>query len=121
MAEGLVRSMYPDRYDVFSAGVKPTMINPHAVKVMNEIGVDISKQQSKSFAQFNDTHFDYVVTVCDATKEVCPFFSNAKQLLHRNFEDPAAVMGSSTITLAKFRKVRNEIRSWIERTFGQGE
>ena len=84
MAEGLLKSYYSDSYDVFSAGIIPTNVNPYAVEVMKEIGIDISSNSSKSIDEFKDKKFDIVVTVCDDAKEVCPFFPG-KKILHKNF------------------------------------
>ena len=78
MAEGLMRTLYPDRYVVFSAGTEPRGVNPYAVKGMAEIGIDISLHRSKSLDEFLDMKFDYVVTVCDHAKQICPFFPGGK-------------------------------------------
>jgi arsenate reductase len=117
IAEGLLRTLYADRYETYSAGVEPTSVNPYAVEVMKELGIDISAQRSKSIEEFHDTTFDYVVTVCDHAKETCPFFPG-KTVLHKGFTDPAAFEGSIEDTLAVFRRVRDEIQQWIIMTFG---
>jgi len=118
MAEGLFRSMYGNRYDVYSAGTRPFRVNPFAIRVMGEIGIDISNHRSKSVNEFQGIEFDYVVTVCDNAKENCPFFPGGKEYLHYSFTDPAATQGNEEEILATFRKVRDEIRNWIENIFG---
>lgn len=129
MAEGLLRAIYGDRYEAYSAGVEATTVNPHAVIVMKEIGIDISSQRSKTPQEFQDTTFDLAVTVCDRAKVACPICSTnlqlptrsprAREVIHRNFEDPAAAVGSEEERLKVFRQVRDEIKDWISRTFGE--
>lgn len=129
MAEGLLRSLYDDRYEAYSAGIRSTSLDPRAVKVMAEIGIDISDQSSKSLEDIHETHFDLAVTVCDKAREMCPFCgaSIAPTFLrlpkiaktnHMGFEDPAAAKGSEEEQLSVFRRVRDEIREWIIQTFG---
>ena len=110
MAEGLLRSIAGDRFDVESAGVDPSSVRPEAIKVMREIGIDISNQASKSVKRFVEERFDFVITVCDNAKESCPIFPNAIEKIHKSFEDPP-VPGAATPdeTLAIFRRVRDEI------------
>ncbi len=116
MAEGLLRSLRGDLYDAFSAGTIASKVNPYAIKVMSEIGIDISHHRSKSIDEFKGQIFDYVVTVCDNAKENCPFFPG-KYVFHKGFQDPADFEGTDEEKLMIFRKVRDEIRSWIESTF----
>ena len=118
MAEGILRALYGDRYEVYSAGTHPTGVNPYAVRVTAEIGVDISTHRSKSVEEFRGMRFDYVVTVCDNAKENCPFFPGAKVYLHRSFKDPSEAKGVEEEIMEVFRKVRDEIKNWIEKTFG---
>ena len=113
MAEGLLRDLAGDKFDVYSAGVNPTSVNSLAKKVMKEIGIDISGQQSKSVDEFLDKGFDYVITVCDNARQTCPFFPGNHELLHWNIEDPAATQGSDEERLMVFRKVRDQIRENI--------
>jgi arsenate reductase len=120
IAEGFLRSMYGDEYEVASAGTIASHVNPYAIEVMKEIGIDISNHRSKSIEEFREKTFDYVITVCDRANETCPFFPG-KVHIHRNFEDPALATGSDEEKLKVFRKVRDEIRSWIEETFGKGK
>jgi len=109
MAEGLLRHLAGDRYEVASAGTHPAGLNPAAVGVMREIGVDISRQKSKSVEQFMGTRFAYVITVCDKTNEACPIHGNASEVLHWNFDDPASATGSQEDRMTVFRRVRDEI------------
>jgi arsenate reductase len=109
MAEGLLRNMAGDRFEVESAGVAPTQVRPEATEAMREIGIDISEQRSKSVDQFAGKEFDYVITVCDNAKEQCPVFPGKTQRIHWSFEDPAAVEGEWDERLEAFRKVREEI------------
>ena len=110
MAEGFLKSI-DKTLNVFSAGTAPaSRINSKAVKVMNEIGIDISNQYPKSVEQFINENFDYVITVCDNAKETCPIFTgNVKQRLHIGFEDPYAFKGNEEDTLNKYREVRDLI------------
>ncbi|MEM2082688.1 MAG: arsenate reductase ArsC [Candidatus Bathyarchaeia archaeon] len=118
MAEGFLRALYGDEYEAYSGGTEPKGIDPRAVKVMAEVGVDISGQRSKGLGEFGGWGFDYVVTVCDRAKEACPFFPGGKIFLHKGFEDPSQLKGTEEEILAGFRRVRDEIRDWIEETFG---
>lgn len=118
MAEGLVNTLYAERYAALSAGVQPTEVNPYAVEVMKELGIDLSKHRSKSITEFQGQEFDYVVTVCDNARETCPFFPG-KTVLHQSFEDPAAVHGDVQQILSVFREVRDQIRDWLERVFAE--
>ena len=116
MAEGLLRNEAGDRYEVFSAGTKPSVVRPEAIAVMSEVGIDISGHRSKSVDEFVGEHLDYVITVCDNAREACPFFPGNTKRLHWPFEDPAAVGGSEDERKAAFRKVRDQIHERI-RTF----
>jgi len=112
MAEGLLRHMAGDRYEVFSAGTRPVGLNPNAVKAMSELGIDISSHRSKSVDEFTGQPFDCVITVCDSANEACPIFPGAGERLHHSFQDPAALPADQQ--LEAFRKVRDEIASWLE-------
>jgi len=114
MAEGLLRHDAGDRFEVRSAGTAPTRVRPEAVQVMKELGVDISGHRSKSVDEFAEQEFDYVLTVCDQARETCPVFpGHTKNRLHHSFEDPAIVEGSEEQRLRTFRRVRDEIRSYL--------
>jgi arsenate reductase len=119
MAEGLLRSLYGDRYDSFSAGTEPRGVNPFAIEAMNETGIDITSHYSKSTDEFKGLEFDHVVTVCDHAKETCPFFPGANNYIHKSFTDPSAVEGTEEEQRAMFRYVRDEIKDWIGYTFGE--
>ena len=118
IAEGFLNALAGDRYEGYSAGTEPSHVNPAAIRVMAEAGVDISLHRSKSVKEFQGTTFDYVVTVCDHAKETCPFFPG-KTILHKSFRDPAAFKGTEESILQEFRQVRDKIADWIENTFNQ--
>ena len=117
MAESILRQFYGDKFEVFSAGIKPSEVNPYAIKCMAEVGIDISKHKSKSVERFSGERFDYVITVCDSAKESCPFFSGGVKCIHWNFIDPANASGSEKEMMAVFREIRDEIRNRIKETF----
>jgi arsenate reductase len=114
MAEGLLRHDAGDRFEVESAGTKPSQVRPEAIAVMKELGIDISGHRSKSVDEFAGRSFDYVLTVCDNAKESCPIFPGHANRLHHSFEDPAAVQGSEEHRLGVFRRVRDEIRAYLK-------
>jgi arsenate reductase len=113
MAEGLLRHDAGDRFDVFSAGTRPSHVRPEAIAAMRELGIDISGQRSKSVDEFNGQQFDYVLTVCDNAKESCPIFPGQATRLHQRFDDPAELRGSEEERLAMFRRVRDELRQYL--------
>jgi arsenate reductase len=114
MAEGLLRHVGGTRYEVFSAGTKPVGMNPVAIEVMREEGIDISKQRSKSVAEFAGQEFAAVITVCDKAAEECPIFPGAPRRAHWSLPDPAAVSGTREEKLGAFRKVRDELERRIQ-------
>ncbi len=115
MAEALLRNIGRDRFEVFSAGLAPQGVHPLAVKVMKEIALDLSGQESKKVDQFlNQENIAYVITLCAQAESRCPIFPGANVHLHWPFEDPAAVQGSEEQKLAKFREIRDQIRAQIE-------
>jgi arsenate reductase (thioredoxin) len=118
MAEGLLRSLAGERFEVFSAGAKPSTVNPLAIKAMDERGIDIRSHRSKHLNEFLEQPFDYVITVCDTAAESCPVFPGPARRIHWSFPDPAAVEGSEKERLGSFRKVRDAIetqfRDWID-------
>jgi len=113
MAEGLLRHEGGDRFEVFSAGTKPTQVRPEAIAAMREIGIDISHHRSKSVDEFFGQPLEFVITVCDSAKETCPVFPGNAKRLHWPFPDPAAVKGSEEERLAAFRAVRDQIHGRI--------
>lgn len=114
MAEGLLRHMAGDRFEVASAGVSPTRVRPEAIEAMREIGVDVSTHRSKSVDEFAQSEFDYVITVCDNANEQCPVFPAETKRIHWSFDDPAAAKGDEPARLAVFRRVRDEIRERLK-------
>ncbi len=113
MAEGLLRHDAGDRFEVESAGTNPSFVRPEAIAVMQETGIDISGQRSKSVDEFAGERFDFVLTVCDHARESCPLYPGHTNRLHRSFPDPAAVVGTEAERLAAFRAVRDEIRAYL--------
>jgi arsenate reductase len=130
MAEGLLRHFFGGKYEVFSAGSIPTQVHPFAIEVMVEIGIDISKQTSKSIEEFRNRDIDIVASVCRSSpKVICPFCSSpmlrgrpeiinttlpgAKHYLHHGFSDPSEVEGSDEEKVAAFRRTRDDIKEWI--------
>lgn len=119
IAEALLNYLYPDKYEAYSAGTQPSKVNEYAIKVLKEVGIDISKNRSKHIEEFKDEVFDYVVTVCDTAKETCPFFPNAKEFIHKSFYDPSGFIGTEEEKLEKFRILREEIKNFLKETFGK--
>jgi arsenate reductase len=119
IAEGLLRHDAGDRFEVFSAGAKPSQVRPEAIAAMREVGIDLSDHRSKHVDEFAGQHFDYVLTVCDHANEVCPVFPQATTKLHHSFDDPAACTGTEEEKLASFRRVRDELREYL-RNFAEG-
>jgi arsenate reductase len=113
MAEGFLRHMAGDRYEVTSAGISPTALNPEAVFVMHEVGIDISGHWAKDSAEFFRERFQYVITVCKKAKERCPIFPGAIWRLDWDIEDPDAAEGDEAARLAVFRRVRDEIEGHV--------
>ena len=113
MAEGLLRDFAGDRFEVMSAGTEATHVRPLAIRVMDEIGVDISGQESKTLDRYLGKPFDYVITVCDDANDACPFFPGASQRLHWSFEDPSRAEGSEEERLEVFRSVRDRIQDRV--------
>src|ERR1700683_5183382 len=113
MAEGLLRHDASDLFEVESAGTRHGSVRPEAIAAMRELGIDISGHRSKSVEEFDGQHFDYVITVCDSARESCPVFFGSAEKLHHSFEDPAALNGSQEDRLALYRRVRDELRSYL--------
>jgi arsenate reductase (thioredoxin) len=116
MAEGLLRALAPDRFEVASAGTEATRVHPLAIRVMDEVGIDLRGHTSKTVERFVAEPWDVVLTVCDDANERCPIFPGRVTRLHWSFEDPSAATGSEDERLAVFRRVRDAIalrlRSW---------
>jgi arsenate reductase len=113
MAEGWLRHLAGDRFEVVSAGTHPVGLNPYAVTVMGEAGVDISNHVSERVDPYLEQRFDYVITVCDNAQEACPVFPGASSKLHWNFDDPAKATGTYEQQLIVFRKTRDEVADRI--------
>jgi arsenate reductase len=109
MAEAILKHLYGDKFEVFSAGTNPSSVKEYTKIVLNEINIDTSGLYSKQVNEFLGQKFDYVITVCDNAKETCPFFPGGKNYIHKSFEDP--------ISLEDFRRVRDKIYAWIKEFF----
>lgn len=114
MAEGLLRSLGGDNFEVFSAGTEATFVRPLAIKAMAELGIDISRQQSKTLARYLNEPFDEVITVCDTAAETCPVFPGALKRRHWSLDDPSRATGTEEEQLAVYRHVRDELQLRIE-------
>ena len=114
MAEGWLRHLAGDRFDVFSAGTHPVGLNPGSVEAMAEVGIDISAQRSKHVSELMTQPFDHVITVCDRAKESCPRWPGPTHRLHWSFDDPAAAVDSDEARRQLFRRVRDEILGRIK-------
>jgi arsenate reductase (thioredoxin) len=114
MAEGLLRHLAGDRFEAFSAGTEATRVRPLAIMAMEEIGIDISGQESKTLDRYLNEPFACVITVCDDANEACPFFPGTTSRLHWSFEDPSRAEGSEEERLAVFRSVRDRIRDRVQ-------
>lgn len=115
MAEGLLRHLAGDKFEVFSAGIYPSEVHPLAIKVMDEVGIDIAKQRSKSVNQFLNQQFDYLITVCDKARQTCPAFPGNYEKIDWDLEDPVQAEGREGERLILFRKVRDQIKENIIR------
>jgi arsenate reductase len=113
MAEGLLRTLAGERMDVFSAGTKPSVVNPYAISAMQERGIDIGAHRSKHLSEFIDQPFDYVITVCDSAAENCPVFPGKATRIHWSFPDPAAVTGTDDALMSAFTRVRDDLERML--------
>jgi arsenate reductase len=114
MAEGLMRSLGSDQWDVKSGGTFPSYVHPLAIRVMEEIEIDISRQTSKPYDQFLEEEFDYTITLCDHAAMACPNFPGQGKRIHWSIEDPAMAIGTMDERVTVFRRVRDEIKAKIE-------
>jgi arsenate reductase len=115
MAEGLLKHITQSKYEIYSAGTRASMVRPEAIQVLAEIGIDISRNRSKSVDEFVDKDIDYVLTVCDHAKETCPYFPAKTKVVHHSFEDPPAIGETDQETTLKiFRRVRDEIKIYLQ-------
>ena len=118
MAEGLLRDLAGDKFEVESAGTIASFVRPQAIAAMAEIGIDISGHRSKCLDEFLDTEFEYVITVCDNANESCPVFPGNVRRIHWSFDDPAEAKGDDEDVAEVFRRVRDEIREKL-RSFAE--
>lgn len=114
MAEGLLKHITKSKYDIYSAGTRPSIVRPEAIKVLAEIGIDIEHNRSKSVDEFVNEEIDYVLTVCDNAKETCPYFPAKTKVIHHSFDDPPTIGEADEATTLKiFRRVRDEIEKYL--------
>ncbi|MBO6576572.1 MAG: arsenate reductase ArsC [Rhodothermales bacterium] len=118
MAEGLLRARHGERYEALSAGTEATRVKPEAAQALEELGIDASGHYSKTVDDLGDAVPDYVVTVCDAAKEACPYVPARSGRVHRAFADPSDVTESREERMQAFRDSCAEIQDWIDATFG---
>jgi len=114
MAEGWAKHLKSDCIEAFSAGVTPVGVSTRAIEVMAEAGVDISGHRSRHVDELLGIDFDYVITVCDYAKELCPIFGGDVKMFHRSFEDPSFTTGSTEQVIAEFRRCRDEIKAFVQ-------
>jgi arsenate reductase (thioredoxin) len=117
MAEGLLKQICGDRFDIQSAGTRPIGVSPEAIEVLGEIGIDISSNRSKSVDSFAGREFEYVLTVCDNAREKCPYFPARTKLVHHAFEDPWFAEGGYQQRVEAFRRVRDQIDAYLRGSF----
>ncbi|MDQ3636291.1 MAG: arsenate reductase ArsC [Acidobacteriota bacterium] len=113
MAEGLLKHICQGKYDIYSAGIKPSIVRPEAIKALKELNIDISDNRSKSIDEFEHKKIDFILTVCDNAKENCPYFPAQTKIIHHSFEDPADTVGDEETRVEAFRKIRDEIQSYL--------
>jgi len=117
MAEGIANHFWGDKMEAFSAGTKVSFVNPTAIEVMKEIGIDISKHRSKNLSEFDGQNFDFVITLCGDANETCPLYIGGTKKTHIGFDDPAKATGSREYILREFRRVRDEIKAKLGEYF----
>jgi arsenate reductase len=114
IAEGYLRYFAKDKAGIYSAGVETHGVNPKAIAIMKEVGIDISKQTSNNIEEYLNIEFDFVITVCDNARERCPFFPSKAIKFHHNFPDPAKATGTDDNILETFRDVRQQIKEYCQ-------
>ena len=114
LAEGYLRYFAGNKANIFSAGIETHGVNPRAIATMKEDGIDISSHTSNNVNEYVDINFDYIITVCDHAKEVCPVFPSSAKQFHYNFPDPAKAKGNEEEILEQFRSVREMIKNYCE-------
>lgn len=119
MAEGLVNHFWGKSIESYSAGTKPSTVNPNAIAVMKEIGIDISAHRSKNLSEFDGEIFDYVITLCGNANETCPLYIGGTKKTHIGFDDPARAGGTKEEVLREFRRVRDEMNERLKEYFSR--
>ncbi|MEO7045069.1 MAG: arsenate reductase ArsC [Ferruginibacter sp.] len=114
IAEGYLRKFAGDKAAIYSAGIETHGVNPNAVETMKEDGIDISTQTSNNIEEYKNINFDFIITVCDNSKERCPVFSSNAKMFHYNFPDPAKAIGTQSEIMVEFREVRQLIKNYVE-------
>lgn len=114
IAEGYLKYFVGDKAEVYSAGIETHGVNPRAIEIMKEDGIDISNHTSNNLKEYQQIEFDYVITVCDNAKERCPFFPSTAKKFHQNFTDPAKAIGSEEEIMQEFKKVREMIKTYCK-------
>lgn len=117
MAEGIANHLWGDHMEAFSAGTQASFVNPIAIEVMKEIGIDISMHRSKNLSEFNGQSFDYVITLCGDANETCPLYIGGTNKTHIGFDDPAKATGTQDEILSEFRNVRDQIKAKLNEYF----
>lgn len=117
MAEGLTNFYWGDVLEAFSAGTEASCVNPKAIEVLKELGIDISANHSKNLSEFDGQRFDYVITLCGSASETCPLYIGGAKKTHIGFDDPAKATGTQDEILCEFRRVRDEIRKRLGEYF----
>jgi arsenate reductase len=117
MAEGIINHFFRDKIAAFSAGTEASYVHPTAIEVMKEIGIDISRHQSKNLTAFDGQSFDYVITLCGSANETCPLYIGATKKMHIGFDDPAKAQGTREEVMREFRRVRDEIKEKLTAFF----
>lgn len=115
IAEGYLRYFAGDKAEIYSAGVETHGVNPKAISIMQEDGIDLSKHTSNNIDEYFDINFDFIISVCDNAKERCPFFPSKAKMFHYNFPDPAKATGSEEEIIAQFRLVRQMIKNYSQK------
>jgi arsenate reductase len=118
MAEAYVNRLFSERLQAYSAGTEPTALSPAVAAAMAEEGIDLSGHRAKDVSEFAGREFDAVVTVCDNAREACPFFPGGGRRMHESFADPSRCAGSPDEVLDCVRRIRDEIRAWVVRMWG---
>lgn len=120
MSEAILSHFHGDKYEAYSAGINPYIVNPVAVEVMKNIGIDMSSHRSKSIDEYLNEEFDVVITVCDNAKEHCPHIAGSKKNLHHTFTNKVPVTGTDAEIFEGFERLRDEIKNWIDNSVAQG-